>query len=158
VSALLFVGGCSKKPHLSSSASILIQPGVSFGPVRSGLTMQQVIDAFGEPDERNEGELKYFNLGFSVVMKSNVVHIISCVDMDRPDSRFKKFAGCTPDGIGIGSAKEDIVRAYGEPTAVESNPKTPDIEVLRYKPLGLFFMLRDGKVLNMSVIFEPQKP
>jgi hypothetical protein len=158
VSALLFIGGCSKKPHLSSSASIVIQPGVSFGSVRNNATMQDVINALGEPDERNERQLKYFNLGLLIDIKSNVVHIISCVGVDAKDSPFKTFAGHTPDGIGIGSSKEDIVRAYGEPTAVESDPKTPDIEVLRYKSLGLFFMLRDGKVLGMAVIFQPQKP
>jgi hypothetical protein len=159
LSALLVFGGCSKKPHLSSSASIMIQPGVSFGAVRSGSTMQDVINSLGEPEERNERQLKYFNLGLVVDIKSNAVHTISCLQGSTQDGVVKKsFAGHTQEGIGLGSSKEDIVAAYGEPTAVESDPKAPDIEVLRYKPLGLFFMLRDGKVLVMSVIFQTQKP
>jgi hypothetical protein len=159
MSAFLLLGGCSKKPRLSSSASIVIEPGVSFGSVRSGLTAQQVIDEFGEPDERNERLLKYINLGFTVEIKNNVVHTISCSDATVQNSQYKKsFVGHTKEGIGIGSSRDDIIRAYGEPTAAESDPKVPDIEVLRYKSLGLFFMLRDGKVLHMAVIFAPQKP
>jgi hypothetical protein len=156
--ALLLIGGCSKKPHLASSASIVIEPGVSFGSISNGWNMQQVINSLGEPDERNDRELKYFNLGFFVEMKNNVVHTINCVAAAAPGSSYKKsFAGHTKEGIGIGSTREDIVKAYGEPTTIESSTKTPDIEVLRYKPLGLFFMLRDGKVRNLSVIFESKK-
>ena len=159
MTALLLITGCSKKPHLASSASIVIELGGSFGSIRSGFTMEQIINTLGEPDERNDQELKYSNLGFSVEMKNNVVHTINCVNAATQTGSIKKsFAGHTKEGIGIGSDRDDIIKAYGEPTAIESSTKTPDIEVLRYKPLGLFFMLKDGKVLHLSVIFQSQKP
>jgi len=154
ISALLVLGGCSKKPRLPSSSAIVIDPGLSFGSVSNGFTMQQVIDTIGEPDERNDGELKYLNLGFSVHFKSNVVHIITCLNaLKQDDSSRKPFAGQTKEGIRIGSSRDEIVRAYGEPSKVESDQKDPGVEVLRYQSLGLFFMLRAGRVLNMAVIF-----
>src|SRR4051812_5731546 len=89
LTVLVFAGG-SKRSHLSTSASVVIQPGVSFGPIRKSMAERQVIDAFGELDERNEGELKYFNLGFSVNMKNNVVHTISCFDPAGNEGPFRK--------------------------------------------------------------------
>ena len=128
------------------------------------MTRQQVIQELGDPDQGNEGELNptanfsYFNLGFSVNLKNNVVHTISCFDPAGKEGPFKKaFLGRTKEGIGLASSREEIVRAYGEPTTPEVEPKTPEIEVLRYKPLGLFFMLKNGKVESRAVIFLSQK-
>ena len=149
---LLVAAGCTKH-RLTSSASIVIEPGVSFDTIRPGWTAQQVIDSFGEPEERSENELKYADLGISVKLKNNVVQIISCLNAQKDGPIKKSFAGHTKEGIGFGSSRDDIIHAYGEPSTTESSPKAPGVEVLRYKSLGLFFMLRDEKVLNMSVIF-----
>jgi hypothetical protein len=61
-------GGCSKRPAhgvLTSSESIVIEPGASIGPVRSDMTMQQVVAELGEPDRTNDQTLEYLNLGLS---------------------------------------------------------------------------------------------
>ena len=154
--ASLFVG-CSKRPAhgaWTSSASIVIEPGVAIGPVRSGMTIEQVVAELGEPDQKKDSALEYLNLGFSVIPgKEGTVHIVLCVDSGGPFT--KAFAGRTKEGIGIGSSRADVISAYGEPTATESIDGKPGFEVLRYKPLGLMLEIGAGKVYSIAVIFKP---
>ena len=144
------LAGCSKRPThsaLTSSASIVIEPGVSIGPVHSGMTIQQVVAELGEPDQKKDSALEYLNLGFSVIAgKEGLVHIVLCVDSGKGGPFTKSFAGRTKEGIGIGSSRADVISAYGEPTATESIDGRPGFEVLRFKPLGLVFEIGDGKV------------
>jgi hypothetical protein len=135
---------------------MVIEPGVAIGPVHSGMTIQQVVAELGEPDQKKESALEYLNLGFSVVPdkagKEGVVHIVLCVDRGGPFTR--AFAGQTTEGIGIGSSRADVIKAYGEPTATESIDGKPGFEVLRYKPRGLMLELEAGKVYSIGVIFK----
>ena len=155
-------GGCSKRPAhgvLTSSESIVIEPGASIGPVRSDMTMQQVVAELGEPDRTNDQTLEYLNLGLTVIPgKGGVVKVVMCVDHSGQGGPFKKaFAGHTKEGIGIGSSRADVVRAYGEPTATKTANWMPGVEVLIYKPLGLDFRLQHSKVDLIGVIFNSPK-
>jgi len=156
--ATVLAGGCSKRPAhgaLTSSASIVIEPGVSIGPVHSGMTIQQVVAELGEPDQTKDSALEYLKLGFWVTPgKEGVVHIVLCVDADKDGPFTNAFAGRTKEGIGIGSSRADVISAYGEPTATESIDGKPGFEVLRYRPLGLVFEIGAGKVHSIAVIFK----
>jgi hypothetical protein len=135
---------------------MVIEPGVSIGPVRSGLTIQQVVAELGAPDRKKESALEYLNLGFSVIPdKEGVVHTVLCVDPTGNEGPFTKaFAGRTKEGIGMGSSRADVIRAYGEPTATQGIDGKPGFEVVRYRPLGLVFELREGKVGKIGVILR----
>ena len=153
--------GCSKWPAsgtLTSSASIVIEPGVSIGPVHSGMTMQQVVATLGKPDETENGEvLKYMNLGFSVLpAKGGLVGFVLCGSSSGVAKPFtKSFAGHTKEGIGIGSSRADVISAYGEPTVTEPMRGNSGAETLKYKPLGLDFHIKDGVVSLIAVFFKP---
>jgi hypothetical protein len=173
--AILLAGGCSKRPaHAAwtSSESMIIEPGVAIGPVREGMTIQQVVAELGEPDRKKDSELDYLDLGLSVLGKGGVAHIVLCVNpsgqagpgspsahLSKKQGPFKKaFAGHTKEGIGLGSSRADVIHAYGEPTAVEDGGDGwPNSEVLRYRPLGLYFRLQDGGVDTIGVIFRAPK-
>jgi len=157
--ASLFTG-CSKRPApaaLASSASMVIQPGASIGPVHSGMTMQEVVSELGPPQETNGPALEYWNLGFSVIGREGKVHIVLCVNPSGQKGPFKKaFSGRTAQGIGIGSSRADVVRAYGKPSSTEIIKDEPEYEVLRYDSPPLYFRLRDGNVDTIGVIFHPK--
>ena len=149
--------GCSKRPTTaawSSSASIVIEPGVAIGTMHSGMTISQVIAELGQPDTtvvlgspEINGALNYTNIGLTVIPSAEgVVH---SVGVSSP------FAGRTKEGIGMGASRADIIKVYGEPTAAK--PVPPDIEVLRYEQLGVRFQLRDGKVDLIVVTFKTTK-
>jgi hypothetical protein len=157
LAAVLLAGGCSKQStHVSwsSSQSILVEPGMAIGSVHSGTTIQQVLAEIGQPDQtivsaspEINGALIYTNIGLSVIPSGNgVVH---SVGVRTP------FVGRTKEGIGIGSSRADIVKAYGEPTA--SKPIRSDVEVLRYEALGIRFQLVDGKIDSIVVILKGSK-
>jgi hypothetical protein len=149
----LFVG-CSKRP--TSSATFVIEPKAAIGPVRSGMTIQQVVAVLGEPDQKKDSALEYLNLGFFVVPgKGGLVQIVLCEDSDKGGPFTKAFAGRTKEGTGIGSSRADVISAYGEPTATESIDGKSGFEVLRYKPLGLMLEIGAGKVYSIAVIFKP---
>ena len=157
VAAALLAGGCSKRSaHAvwSSSKSIVIEPGVASGSVQSGMTIQQVIAELGQPDRTVDSgfpeinrALEYTNYGiYFIPGEGEVVHIVS---VGPP------FAGRTKEGIGIGSGRADVIKAYGEPTTAK--PIQPHFEGLRYESISLRFQLHDGTVALSGVVFKTTK-
>ena len=145
----ILVTGCSKRPAHSAwalSASPVIEPWVSIGPLHSDMTIQQVITELGQPEQTNNRELLYPNLGLQVAhaVGGNVMYRVT---IQRP------FAGHTKDGIGIGSSRADVIQSFGEPKFDKHFPT--GFELLTYeKPgHGVFFYLQDGKVDTMSLFF-----
>ena len=164
IAALLasLFAGCSKRPALTSSTSIVIEPGVSIGPVHSGMTMQQVIEALGEPDKTGKQNdavtvLEYWKLGLVVVRDSNerfASTVLCFIAEGNGSPSMKGFAGHTKEGIGIGSSRADVISAYGEPTVTETPRGIPNLETLKYRPSGLDFKIKDGKVYFIAVLFK----
>jgi hypothetical protein len=147
VVAAVFAGGCSKR-----SESVAIKPEITIGSLHSGMTIQQVFMKFGQPEQArtNSGiiyALEYSDLGISVLAGEDGVV--------REASVCSPFAQRTNGGIGIGSSRADVIRAYGEPTLAK--PTAPNIELLEYKKLNLVCELKDGKVDSMQVIFKAAK-
>lgn len=147
VVAAALVGSCSKRGE-----PVAIEPGVAVGSVHSGMTTQQVIAELGQPDPTNYffdtnyyggPALEYSHLGLIVAPDKGGV--VNRVTITHP------FAGRSKDGIGIGSSRAEVIRAYGAPTI--TRPGTAGYEFLRYGKLGLIFQLHDGKVDMMSVFF-----
>jgi hypothetical protein len=160
VGALLIslFAGCSTRPAHSawtSSDSIVIEPGVSVGPVHSGMAMQQVVAELGEPDQKKDGVLVYRNLGLAVGPgKGGIVQTVVCGSGGNAFLT-KSFTGHTKEGIGIGASRAEVVSAYGKPTATESWRGKSEFEIMKYDSLGVQFSLRDDKVRLIAVFFKP---
>lgn len=136
---------------------MVIEPGVSIGPVHSGMTIQQVISELGPPERTNGPALEYLNLGFYVIGRAGMAYTVVCVNPSDHKGPFRKaFAGHTKGGIGIGSSRADVIRVYGEPTKTETPQAGPEYEILRYESPPLFFRLRNGKVETIAVFFHPK--
>ena len=128
----------------------------AIGGICVGQTPAQVKAIYGEPVKTNGFQdfkiLEYakndtkFNIGF----KSNIVDYVSVAGNN---------GIATADGIKVGSAKEDIIKTYGQPDFHErggSNKTHPDSEFIRYYPTSgrnifLNFEVRYGKVLNFDI-------
>jgi hypothetical protein len=142
VVATVLVGACSVR-----SQSVAIEPGIAVGSVHSGMTIQQVMAELGRPDQTNDSVLVYSHLGLQVAPGNG--EVVRRVTVEHP------FTGRTKEGIGIGSGRADVIRAFGEPTIAK--PGTSGYEFLRYGKLGLVFQLHDGKVNMFSVFFKAAK-
>ncbi len=142
VLATALAGGCSRQGE-----PVTIEPGVAVGLLHSGMTLEQVISQLGQPDRTNDSHFEYSRLGLSVV--SGQGGAVERVIIAQP------FAGRTKEGIGIGSSRADVIRAYGAPAF--DKPGTSGYEFLRYGQLGFVFQLHNGKTDLMTVIFPKPK-
>jgi hypothetical protein len=155
--------GCRHDPysHLYADLSqaeyqetLLIEPGKAVGKVRGNMTIEEVIAELGRPDRRyNETTLQYLRFGFSVVAdREGLTRVVLCGDpSDKSSALIKLFSGRTKEGIGMGSSRDDLIAAYGPPSAVE--PWGEDEEQIVYSSMGIGFILADDKVHHITVSF-----
>ena len=155
LSASLFAG-CSKHPApvtLTSSASITIEPGVSVGPVHSGMKQQDVVAVLGEPNSKKDGVLVYHDLGIALLPERS--GFLETVIFFRGSESIMPFEGHTKEGIGIGSSRAEVIKAYGEPARIEPGHGLPERPTLFYKTPSMTFHIQDNKVYQMEVFLIP---
>jgi len=158
---LLFFSSCSEPSDQASGGNppILIEPNLSVGSVRAGMSVQEVIAKLGEPQRKTANALEYTHLGFAVMPgPDGDVQVVMCGDVTGINGPFTKvFTGRTKDGIGMSSTREEVLKAYGEPT--EAKRMVGGLESLKYQSLGITFTLEGGKVHHMIVrLTAPQEP
>jgi hypothetical protein len=79
-----------------------------------------------------------------------IVQVVMCGDVTGLNGPLvKAFTGRTKEGVGLGSAREEVLKAYGQPTVEEK--LRGNTESFRYDPLGITFTLENGKVYHMIV-------
>jgi len=156
LAVLVFLTACSDNSNQGASAPqsgepSLIEPNVRVGKVVAGMTVKQLVTQLGEPQRRTAKALEYTQLGFAVLPDSNgMVSIVMCGDVTGIHGPFvKAFTGRTREGIGMLSTRDDLLKAYGEPT--ESEKFRGGLESMRYQGLGITYTLEHGKVHHIIV-------
>ncbi len=130
---------------------MLIEPGKSVGKIHAGMTLDQVRAELGEPQRTTPNALEYTKLGFAVMPgPDGLVQVIMCGDVIGANGPLvKRFTGRTKEGIGLGSSRADLVKAYGEPSKDEKFAGAR--ESMKYDSLGITFSLENGTVHHMIV-------
>jgi hypothetical protein len=153
--------GCTKKGQDKQAqeeppaAALTIEPLVGIGPVRFGASREEIARSFGPPDRQaTETDLNYVaskGLAFEMSPQGGLEKIKCWSDRMPVPPRFPvaTFAGTTKEGIGMGTARERIVAAYGPPDKTDARG---DIENLSYNKLCAKFTLWQGAVT--SIILE----
>jgi hypothetical protein len=143
------------EPPKAGDDRLLVVPLVGLGPVRFGMSKDQVILHLGEPDRMEAGGMmiQYVkSKGISLMLDpARGVRSIDCWSTDHPHALpgMTSFAGKTTEGIAMGAGREQIVAAYGEPA--KTVPRG-NLEVLSYDKLGVEFMLsQNGRLVNMRI-------
>jgi RNA polymerase sigma factor (sigma-70 family) len=134
--------------------SLLITPGDSVGRIKAGMTEDDVIAALGQP-ERKQGEVLIYDNRFGLSVVCSGQKIVSAVFCGGGID----FKGRTKEGIGIGSGKDDLIKAFGKPASERVNTQNTLFkeEQLNYTVRGLTFTLRDSKVYHIVVnLRKPQ--
>jgi len=162
IMSLVTVISCEKKADVEEPREVLIiEPLVGIGSAQFGMTRDQIIEYFGQPDQVFEGKVTKLNyvpsrgLNFAVDSESGLQEI-GCWSEGMLPSRVTTFAGKTKEGIKIGASEEEIVAAYGRPdsTSTASSP-IGAIQNLHYDKLRTRFSLKENKL--MSMVFETPK-
>ncbi|MHC4336812.1 MAG: hypothetical protein ACYSTG_02530, partial [Planctomycetota bacterium] len=129
--------------------TFVVEPLVGIDKVRFGMTVEEMKKILAEPQNTRGIIHEYRDVGLAILtLRNNTVTMITCGDRRGADSPLVKDCRCrTKKGIRIGSSKEDIIKAYGEPSLTQ---QTRDNAVtLSYDQLNSDFMLRDDKVTYM---------
>jgi hypothetical protein len=142
---------CTKDSEQAANPPMLIEPNLGVGKVRVGMQTRDVIAQLGEPQRRTANALEYTKLGFAVMPDpQGTIRVVMCGDVTGINGPLvKAFSGRTQEEIGLNSTREELVKAYGQPTASER--LVGGTESLRYDPLGITFTLEGGKVYHMIV-------
>jgi hypothetical protein len=128
------------------------KPGVGLGPVKFGMTRQQVRQALGKPDkeEARGTSLAYLSRGYSVMVSPfRGVTMITCFTQQTFAIQVRDYQGKTTEGIAMGSRRDEVERAYGKPDRIEMNG--PQTTYLGYRDRGLDFVLFNDKVVQFTL-------
>ncbi|MBN2313417.1 MAG: hypothetical protein JXM79_05770 [Sedimentisphaerales bacterium] len=158
--SLVSLISCEKKADVEEPREeLVIEPLVGIGSVRFGMTKDQIVEHFGQPDQIFEGPVTKLNyvpsqgLNFAVDPELGLQEI-GCWSEGMLPSRVTTFSGKTKEGIGIGASEEEIVAAYGQPDRTSTDSRGI-IQNLHYDKIGAKFSLKEGKL--MSMVFEVPK-
>ena len=146
---------CSKKADEEALVDeLIIEPLVGIGPVKFGMSKEEVIKHFGPPDKvfADSTKLNYVSSkGLSFTIDSELgMQEIGCWSEGMLPSRVTTFAGRTKEGIGIGASEEEIVAAYGQPDRTSTGSKNV-IQNLHYDKLSAKFSLKEDKLMSMTL-------
>ncbi|HTL18438.1 MAG TPA: hypothetical protein VL793_14475 [Patescibacteria group bacterium] len=150
--------GCSERTDVADhNPPLVIEPNARVGPIKSGMAIQDVLKQLGEPNRRTANALEYTRLGFAIMPNSSgLVQVVMCGDVTGINGPLvRAFTGRTKEGIGLGSTRDELVKAYGEPSSIEK--MRWGSESIRYDNLGITFTLEGGKVYHMIVRLTPQE-
>jgi outer membrane lipoprotein-sorting protein len=142
-------------PDKAELLSPEVKPGVGLGPVKFGMSKDEIIALCGKPDDVQEKHgainVGYLSRGyaFSVPPTHGGLYTIFCYSQEACAFKIRDFTGKTKEGIGMGSSLKDLEKAMGKPDAMETNgPKTTYV---RYTKLGLELTLSDDKVVDFMM-------
>ena len=82
---------------------------IALGGIQPGMSINDAIVAFGEPNYRDHGEEAIFSNGIKIDLDDYSRNTIEEIQLSRNSSV------ATPAGITIGSSESAIKEAYGEP-------------------------------------------
>ena len=102
------------------------------------MTVQEVIAALGQPSRTDATGLEFLSVGLFICPSNGEVTLIA------------PSTGHTKEGIGMGSSRADVIRAYGESSSDKVAAKS-GVEWMGYSPSHMSFQLRDGKVDWMDI-------
>jgi len=144
------VGCADKTTEEETPDKLVIELLSGIGPVRFGMSKDDVIEHFGQPDRIFPGQVTKLNyvpsrgLVFEVDAELGLQKV-GCWSEGMLPTRVTTFAGLTKEGIGIGSTQAQVVEAYGQPDSTSAGSRGI-IQNLHYDKLGAEFSLKEGLV------------
>ena len=149
---MFILHGCRKETPSIAEEGLVIQLGVGVGPVKFGMSKEQVTEYLGEPDKiegTGQGLNYVASKGISLLVSpTRGVMAIDCWSENYPLGTVSNFAGKTKEGIGMNAGRAEIVAAYGEPDRTSSNGP---LTTLHYGKLQTQFALMRDKLVNLKM-------
>jgi len=126
--------------------------------LNNAVTSSDVLTQFGEPDEKSKEELMEADgcLYQNWYYRSKGLEISFCRDQNKTQlvgniSIYSPSELKTSKGIGIGSSKAEVLKAYKKEIDPKNKWGGPDIIVAGSEFGGLIFDIKDGKVSSIFI-------
>jgi hypothetical protein len=135
-----------------NAAALIVIPKEGLGPVKFGMSKQEVIDRLGQPDKIDQRgtSLDYSSRGFAVIVSpTHGARMLMFYTQKTIIVKINDFAGKTKEGIGMGASAAEIIKAYGKPEAKETEEITTRLTYR--KSLGMEFTLFNDKLVMFSM-------
>jgi hypothetical protein len=127
-----------------------VVPETGVGPIKFGMTMDEVKSALGQPDPTPGKAFQYSSLGLAVIPRTRDGKVGAIMMGDSGGGQLvERFKGVTTKGIGMNSTRQEIVAAYGQPES--ATVPADGLEVLAYDSGRTQFVLRDGRVVHITL-------
>lgn len=124
----------------------IVTPLVGIGPVRFGMSRDEVEKLLGKADSVKEvGQNGYVDMNYGSrgyflgVSKSLGVVLISCVAQEVMAIRVRSFTGKTDKGISLGASLADTIKTLGAPDSRETNQGSTYLSYDKLKTNLTFF-------------------
>jgi len=155
VLSLALVLACSKPaPPLPARAEVVaytMDPEKGLGPIAFSAPGAAVEGVFGPPEQalvKTAREYVSYGVAFLFDQQDSVAQILfGNMNGSLEDPLVKACLFKTTEGIGMGSARNDVVTAYGAPTRVHVNGH---YETMEYPDKNASFTLHDDRVVHMA--------
>jgi hypothetical protein len=161
--------GKKNKPILTKHTKekqnlVKIIPGEGVGNLRFGMSIKDVKEYYGEPDNKDNNEkvdyYDYYSKGLLIIFLNKNIHSIiplSGVDGGYGMSSYNPFPGITDRGINMKSTYKDVINAYGKPKEVIDLTflKIPK-KIVLYDSIKFNFLIKTGQIIYIR-IFTPKK-
>ena len=143
----------------SPSEALVIELGVGVGPVRFGMSKEEVIKHLGQPDKieavmQDVVRLDYISLrGLLFGLNPTVgVNYIKCYSKEYPGySHVATFAERTKKGVAMGASRNQIITAYGEPDSTDS---TGSFTILYYDNLKSEMIITNDRLVGIKMVSQ----
>ena len=141
-------------PDEEEASRLTIVPGVGIGDVKFGMSREEIVARFGEPEVAQHGVyLTWASKGLQLVLvgrEPDKLGMIIANPADAGSLTRNEFPGQTDKGICIGSSLQEVHDAYGKQDPPRDGRS--DAEVASYAELGIIFSFRDGKVAQIMAV------
>ena len=136
--------------------------GTGIGPLRFGMTMEQVRKAIGEPEEVEKSDesdefdhqaWNYLDLGYSLYFDEEDANRLSCIETDRPDLRLygEAVIGKSPAEV------KALMARHGHPEAEEETLDANELQVSYDQEMIDFYFVDDElAVINFGVFIDEE--
>ena len=158
IAALVLTAVANGQVPTARTSSWVIKPGEGIGPIRLGMSREEVKATVGEA-KTTRLAWDYPSDAFSVAFSKQgfVISVFTGIgspslDSDSVPEYAYRFKGRTSGGIGIGSTLEEVLASLGSPSSDRKDDS--GAEYLWYRESHLNISLWHGHVFNIA-IFTP---
>lgn len=161
VATFMFIStGCKKKTDdrvgqqvPGPAGGLVVELGIGIGPVKFGMSKDQIIDHLGEPDkiEGKDMGLDYISskgLSFLLHPAKGLISF-DCWSKEYPFplAEITTFTGRTNQGTAMGASRKEIETTCGKPSRVTTQGP---LTVLQYDDLQVVWTLKADRLVKFS--------